>query len=453
MFTRQPRSASGHHPRGAWASSPSASSLARLRRSTPASSSRRSGRARARRPCRASTRSTSTCSCRPAPSPPVGGRWRSSATGQGGNKEDPSHVRGRLHGGAGDRHHRHQRRRARLRPARHADGQPAAGGPVTFSAGGRGIDQNGDGTIGATKGLAPPRRGDHHPATRRHPADGRGPDAARPGHRGRDGRGRRRPRTWTPRASTTSAIPGRDLRDRSSWPSSRACGPGCSMSRGDPRRIGARRSAGRRRGHVARRACAVAPQCPGITASMGCAVGRPLQREHAAPGRRPAHGPLADGTTPGHPVAGDQHGAGGHGDPGGARTPSGSRSPATPWRMRRTSGRPRSPGVPAKSVIVQFAKGDQTCPEPDDDGAPAGGRPGRPATCTTATTWPSPRPVLVPKNPHGFMVRRSTSPAFGDIALGPGADRDLLRLRRQDGHPPGAGAVLRGAESCVAAGS
>ena len=34
------------------------------------------------------------------------------------------------------------------------------------------------------------------------------------------------------------------------------------------------------------------------------------------------------------------------------------------------------PGVPAKSVLVQFAKGDQTDPQPDEHGDHPGRRPG-----------------------------------------------------------------------------
>src|SRR5262249_56822282 len=66
------------------------------------------------------------------------------------------------------------------------------GEPVTFAAGGRGIDQDGNGIIADSEGIstAPPRSIVFFLG--RHPADGRGPDAARAGHRSRDGCGRRR---------------------------------------------------------------------------------------------------------------------------------------------------------------------------------------------------------------------------------------------------------------------
>ena len=56
------------------------------------------------------------------------------------------------------RHDRDQRRRPRRRPARDAHGGANDGTTVTFSAGGRGIDQDGNGTIDSTEGVsaAPP---------------------------------------------------------------------------------------------------------------------------------------------------------------------------------------------------------------------------------------------------------------------------------------------------------
>ena len=67
-----------------------------------------------------------------------------------------------------------------------------AGAPVTFSAGGRGIDQDGNGSIDATEGRRRGTAADARLEPRRAAADRDRPDAARARARGRDGRRRRR---------------------------------------------------------------------------------------------------------------------------------------------------------------------------------------------------------------------------------------------------------------------
>ena len=152
---------------------------------------------------------------------PAGG-WPVAIYGHGinGNKNDVAAARRGLHGLARDRHHRHQRRRDRLRPAQHAHGQPDCRRSGDVPAGGRAFDQNGDGMIPNFEGVEATA-----PRTiigqRRTPADGRGPDAARPGDSRPGwtwmGTG---PGTWTRRASTTSGIPWAESPGPSSSPSS-----------------------------------------------------------------------------------------------------------------------------------------------------------------------------------------------------------------------------------------
>ena len=154
--------------------------------------SRQSGQARARRRCKGSSTIYFNLYL-PSGQTPAGG-WPVAIFGHpnGGYKEDPSlsvassmaaqgiatiAINGVGHG---------------FGPLGALTVSESVGAPVTFSAGGRGIDQDGDGLIAGNEGL------EHGRATRCplfqrwHSANGRRPDAARAGHPGRDGRGRRR---------------------------------------------------------------------------------------------------------------------------------------------------------------------------------------------------------------------------------------------------------------------
>ena len=86
----------------------------------------------------------------------AGGHLRPRLHGQ--QEREPVRRR-RLDGAARDRDDRDQRRRSRVRPARHADREPHGRWARGAAAGGRGFDQNGDGTIDSTEGVnaAPPQ--------------------------------------------------------------------------------------------------------------------------------------------------------------------------------------------------------------------------------------------------------------------------------------------------------
>jgi hypothetical protein len=76
-------------------------------------------------------------------------------------------------------------------------------------------------------------------------------------------------------------------------------------------------------------------------------------------------------------------------------------------------------GVPAKSVIVQFAKGDQTATDPNVTAVIRAGDLADRATFYRHDLAFAENPAL-PKNPHGFMVGTNPTmiaPAFRDIAL------------------------------------
>jgi hypothetical protein len=70
-------------------------------------------------------------------------------------------------------------------------------------------------------------------------------------------------------------------------------------------------------------------------------------------------------------------------------------------------------GVPAKSVLFQFAKGDQSCPNPTESAVVRAGGLADVATFYRHDLAYAENPNLL-KNPHGFM----NNPAFGEIALG-----------------------------------
>jgi hypothetical protein len=72
-------------------------------------------------------------------------------------------------------------------------------------------------------------------------------------------------------------------------------------------------------------------------------------------------------------------------------------------------------GVPAKSVIYQFGKGDQVCPNPDATAILRAGDLGDRTTFYRHDVAFAENPSL-PKNPHGFMVRTDIL-AFRPISL------------------------------------
>ena len=96
----------------------------------------------------------------PGTLPRAGGRSPSTATASRTTRTADPVPRRRLDGAAGDRDDRDQRRRPRLRPARDPDRQPhGRWRPSCSPAGGRGFDQNGNGAIDSTEGVnaAPPQ--------------------------------------------------------------------------------------------------------------------------------------------------------------------------------------------------------------------------------------------------------------------------------------------------------
>ena len=108
-------------------------------------------------------------------------------------------------------------------------------------------------------------------------------------------------------------------------------------------------------------------------------------------------------------------------------------------------------GVAAKSVIYQFAKGDQIVPNPATTALLRAGDLADRATFYRHDLAFAENPLL-PTNPHGFLTTTRHPRFSGDHPGRPGADRDVLRHGRRDGHPPRAGALLRGADQPAAAG-
>ena len=166
------------------------------------------------------------------PSRPAAGRWRSSATASPTRSTARPWTVASTLATQGHRHDRDQRRRPRRRPARARSPCSATdGAPVDVPAGGRGIDQDGNGTIDSTEGVsaAPPFAVDRQP--RRPAPDGDRPDAARARDPGRRRRGRRRQaRPRRVAASTTPASRSAASTARSSSASSRPSTPACPTS-------------------------------------------------------------------------------------------------------------------------------------------------------------------------------------------------------------------------------
>ena len=85
-------------------------------------------------------------------------------------------------------------------------------------------------------------------------------------------------------------------------------------------------------------------------------------------------------------------------------------------------------GVPAKSVIYQFAKGDQIVPNPATTALLRAGDLADRATFYRHDLAFAENPQL-PTNPHGFLATTRHPSLFGRSPGRPGADRDLLRHR------------------------
>ncbi|MCA1614457.1 MAG: hypothetical protein LC800_10055 [Acidobacteria bacterium] len=87
------------------------------------------------------------------------------------------------------------------------------------------------------------------------------------------------------------------------------------------------------------------------------------------------------------------------------------------------------PNVPAKSVIIQFAKGDQQVPNPGTTALLRAGDLADRATLYRNDLAYAENP-LVPKNPHGFQTA-ITTPALAEIAFG--AQRQAAVFFASDG--------------------
>ena len=108
-------------------------------------------------------------------------------------------------------------------------------------------------------------------------------------------------------------------------------------------------------------------------------------------------------------------------------------------------------GVPAKSVIYQFAKGDQIVPNPAATALLRAGDLADRATFYRHDLAFAENPQL-PTNPHGFLA---TLDIPGFRAITRGAQEQIATFFATDGaggHPPRAGALLRDADQPAAAG-
>jgi dienelactone hydrolase len=100
-------------------------------------------------------------------------------------------------------------------------------------------------------------------------------------------------------------------------------------------------------------------------------------------------------------------------------------------------------GVPAKSVIIQFAKGDQSVQNPTTTAMLRAGDLADRATYYRHDLAFAANPAL-PKDPHGFQVLLFFFPAMTDIGLG--AQQQVAEFLASDGHliidPDGAGPLF-----------
>ncbi len=249
----------------------------------------------------------------------------------------------------GDRLDRDQRRRSRRRRRAATLTIPPPSGPSVIPAGGRGIDQDGNGTIDSTEGVNARRPVHAGEQPRRAPANGDRSHAARPRDPGRPRRGDERncrPRRLADLYAGQSfgGIYGIDFvaLEPAPAPRSRTSPAGRSSRlhasrRASGRSSGSRFSPGRRRSSTRFR-----------TATLGELRGEPAASRRADP---------------------DRHGAGRVGDPGATSIEtSGRSSPAN---------RPARAVTSTDPVIVQFAKGDRTVPNPTTRRDPPRRRPRR----------------------------------------------------------------------------
>jgi hypothetical protein len=100
---------------------------------------------------------------------------------------------------------------------------------------------------------------------------------------------------------------------------------------------------------------------------------------------------------------------------------------ASPVAYARYFRRSPLPGSPPKAVIIQFAKGDQTAPNPSTTALLRAGRLRDRATYYRHDLALAESPLL-PRNPHGFAL---LPPVFGAIAQG--AQGQIVEFFASDG--------------------
>ena len=94
-------------------------------------------------------------------------------------------------------------------------------------------------------------------------------------------------------------------------------------------------------------------------------------------------------------------------------------------------------GVPAKPLIVQFAKGDKTNPNPTTTAMLRAGDLAEQATFYRHDLAFAANPAVVPKDPHIFLYFNYPvlfSPLVSGIALDASANGRVSRLGRDAGH-------------------
>ena len=366
-----------------------------------------------------------------APSPPAAGRWRSSATASPTACTARRSTRGLgVSRRAGIATIVDQRRRPRRR--RHSArsrGSGTAGAPVTVPAGGRGIDQNGDGTIDSHRGLERRGAAQHHQQPRCAAPDDDRSDAAGAPDRSRHRRRRRRQRRPEPAAH---------LLLRAS-PSAASTAPSCSASSRDIK-AGVLNVPGgsiteiARLSPVFRPLTALALQPRGLLNlhARAAAVRRvAVQREHPA-ARRAAAG---------------QQRARRDGDPADARSLPVGAAVRQPGVVRAAHPQAAAAGQCGQAGDRAVRQGDQTVPNPTTNALVRAGDLQDRMTLLPQRSRIRGQPGA-PKNPHTFLTNIASGGLAPTIAVARAdADRHLLRQQRRDGdRSRRCGPVLRSAD-------
>ena len=145
------------------------------------------------------------------------------------------------------------------------------------------------------------------------------------------------------------------------------------------------------------------------------------------------------------PAAARRHGAGRECDPAGARAIRVGDPGRQPGRLRAAPSRQPLDGVPAKSIILQYARGDQTVPNPTTSAIiRAGGLQDRTTAFRNDLAFAA--DPTFPKNPHTFLTRVPGLAPPAPAAVAIAAQDQIAQFFASDGSvvvdPDGAGPLF-----------